>query len=98
MVMVKPAGPYLDVIATIRQHATVPVVAYQVSGEYAMIEAGVSAGWLDRRMAVEESLRALHRAGADLLLTYYAKRVAGWHRGLSGVRIDAVPEQPTARQ
>jgi porphobilinogen synthase len=76
MVMVKPAGPYLDVVAAVRQNVRVPVVAYQVSGEYAMLEAAARNGWLDRERAVLESLVAIKRAGADLVITYYAELLA----------------------
>jgi porphobilinogen synthase len=76
MVMVKPAGPYLDIISTIRRSAQVPVVAYQVSGEYAMLEAASRNGWLDHDRAVLESLVAIKRAGADLIITYYAELLA----------------------
>jgi porphobilinogen synthase len=76
MVMVKPAGPYLDVVAAVRKAVRVPVVAYQVSGEYAMLEAAARNGWLDRDRAVLESLLAIKRAGADLVITYYAELLA----------------------
>ena len=76
MVMVKPAGPYLDVIAAVRKEVHVPVVAYQVSGEYAMLEAAARNGWLDRDRALLESLLAIKRAGADLIITYYAELLA----------------------
>jgi porphobilinogen synthase len=76
MVMVKPAGPYLDVIRAVRQKTEVPVVAYQVSGEYAMLEAAARNGWLDHDRAVLESLVAIKRAGADLIITYYAELIA----------------------
>ena len=76
MVMVKPAGPYLDVLAAVRAAVDVPVVAYQVSGEYAMLEAASRNGWLDHDRAVLESLTAIKRAGADLIITYYAELVA----------------------
>jgi porphobilinogen synthase len=76
MVMVKPAGPYLDVIAKVREAVRVPVVAYQVSGEYAMLEAASRNGWLDHDRAVLESLLAIKRAGADLVITYYAEKLA----------------------
>lgn len=72
MVMVKPAGPYLDVVQDVRQEVQVPVVAYQVSGEFAMIEAAAGNGWLDREAAVMESLTGISRAGADLICTYFA--------------------------
>lgn len=78
MVMVKPAGAYLDIIASVRQHTTLPVAAYQVSGEYLMIESAAAAGWLDRKAIILESLTAIKRAGADIILTYYAKEVAQW--------------------
>jgi porphobilinogen synthase len=76
MVMVKPAGAYLDVIRAVRERVNVPVVAYQVSGEYAMLEAAARNGWLDGDRAVLESLLAIKRAGADLIITYYAERLA----------------------
>ena len=76
MVMVKPAGPYLDVVGGVRRAVRVPVVAYQVSGEYAMLEAAARNGWLDRERAVLESLLAIKRAGADLVITYYAELLA----------------------
>jgi porphobilinogen synthase len=76
MVMVKPAGPYLDIIAKVRAAVHVPVVAYQVSGEYAMLEAAARNGWLDRDRAILESLLAIKRAGADLIITYYAELLA----------------------
>jgi porphobilinogen synthase len=76
MVMVKPAGPYLDVLSAVRASVDVPVVAYQVSGEYAMLEAAGRNGWIDRDRAVLESLLAIKRAGADLVITYYAELLA----------------------
>jgi porphobilinogen synthase len=76
IVMVKPALPYLDVIRAVREAATVPVAAYQVSGEYAMIKAAAKAGWLDEKAAMLESLTAIRRAGADIILTYFAKAAA----------------------
>jgi porphobilinogen synthase len=76
MVMVKPAGPYLDIIAAVRSAVQVPVVAYQVSGEYAMLEAAARNGWIDRDRAVLESLMSIKRAGADLIITYYAELLA----------------------
>jgi porphobilinogen synthase len=76
MIMVKPAGPYLDIIAAVRAAVKTPVVAYQVSGEYAMLEAASRNGWLDHDRAVLESLTAIKRAGADLIITYYADRLA----------------------
>src|SRR5258706_16239285 len=76
MVMVKPAGPYLDVLAAVRKAVNVPVVAYQVSGEYSQIEAAARNGWLDHDRAILESLIAIKRAGADLIISYYAERLA----------------------
>lgn len=78
MVMVKPAGYYLDVLADVAAVSDVPVAAYQVSGEYAMIEAAAERGWIERRRAVEESVTAIVRAGADIVLTYWAEEMAGW--------------------
>ena len=72
MVMVKPAGPNLDILADVRAACDVPVAAYQVSGEYAMIKAAAERGWLDEARVREESLVAIRRAGADLILTYFA--------------------------
>ncbi|PAW61713.1 MAG: delta-aminolevulinic acid dehydratase [Verrucomicrobiia bacterium Tous-C3TDCM] len=80
MIMVKPAGAYLDIIAKVREQSTLPVAAYQVSGEYLMIESAAAAGWLDRKAIILESLTAIKRAGADIILTYYAKEVAKWLR------------------
>ncbi len=78
MLMVKPAGLYLDIIRQVRDRYEVPIVAYQVSGEYAAQQAAVERGWLDERRAALESLLAIKRAGADLIITYYAKAAAGW--------------------
>ena len=75
MVMVKPAGAYLDVISAVRQRSNVPVVAYQVSGEYAMIMAGGRNGWIDADRVIVESLTAIKRAGADLVITYFGERL-----------------------
>lgn len=80
IVMVKPAGPYLDVIARLRDETTLPMAAYQVSGEYLMIKAACQGGWLDEKAVVMESLLGIKRAGADMILTYFAKDVAGWIR------------------
>ena len=80
MVMVKPAGPYLDVIARMRDATTLPIAAYQVSGEYLALRSACEAGWLDEREAVLESLTGIRRAGADLILTYFARAAAGWLR------------------
>ncbi|EFL01786.1 delta-aminolevulinic acid dehydratase [Streptomyces sp. SPB78] len=76
MVMVKPAGPYLDVLAKVAESVDVPVVAYQISGEYAMIEAAAQRGWIDREAAIRESLVGIRRAGARNVLTYWAVEVA----------------------
>ncbi|AWB85282.1 porphobilinogen synthase [Mycetocola zhujimingii] len=78
VVMVKPAMSYLDVLADVAAMSDIPVWAYQVSGEYAMIEAAAANGWIDRRRAIEESLVSIRRAGADAVLTYWATEVAGW--------------------
>ncbi|MEI2731949.1 MAG: porphobilinogen synthase [Dermatophilaceae bacterium] len=78
IVMVKPALPYLDVLARTRAIVDVPVAAYQVSGEYAMIEAAAAQGWLDRRRCVLEALTSVRRAGASIVVTYHALEVAGW--------------------
>ena len=78
MLMVKPAGIYLDVIAKVRETSTLPVAAYQVSGEYLMIKSAAAAGWLDEKAAVLESLTAIKRAGASMMLTYFAKQAAQW--------------------
>ena len=78
MVMVKPAGPYLDIVRAVRDATTLPVAAYQVSGEYLMIEAASRSGWLDRRDVALESLVGIKRAGADMILTYHALDAAGW--------------------
>jgi porphobilinogen synthase len=80
IVMVKPAMPYLDVLADVRSAVDVPVWAYQVSGEYAMIEAAAAHGWIDRRGAISEALLGIRRAGADAILTYWAVEAAGWLR------------------
>jgi porphobilinogen synthase len=76
ILMVKPAGPYLDIIARIRDATTLPVAAYQVSGEYLMIKAAADSGWLDEEKVMMESLLGIRRAGADMILTYFAKQVA----------------------
>ncbi|KPL33721.1 delta-aminolevulinic acid dehydratase [Streptomyces anulatus] len=78
MVMVKPAGPYLDVLAKVAESVDVPVAAYQISGEYAMIEAAAERGWIDRDKAILESLTGIRRAGAQMILTYWATEAAQW--------------------
>jgi porphobilinogen synthase len=81
VVMVKPAGAYLDVLADVAAASPIPVWAYQVSGEYAMVEAAAANGWIDRDRAVLELLTGIRRAGADAVLTYWAVEVAGWLQG-----------------
>jgi len=78
--MVKPAMSYLDVLADAAAISPVPVWAYQVSGEFAMIEAAAAHGWIDRRRAIEESVLGIRRAGAEAVLTYWAMELAGWLR------------------
>ncbi len=80
LVMVKPAGPYLDVIRQVRDAVRVPVVAYQVSGEFSLIKAAAERGWIDERAAVLETLTGISRAGADLIISYFAPEVARWLR------------------
>jgi porphobilinogen synthase len=80
IVMVKPALPYLDVIRAVKEQTGMPVAAYNVSGEYAMIKAGAAAGYLDERAAVLETLTCIRRAGADIVVTYSAKDAARWLR------------------
>ncbi len=80
IVMVKPALAYLDVVRAVREAVTLPVAAYNVSGEYAMVEAAARQGWVDRRAVVLESLTAMARAGADLIITYHAVEAARWLR------------------
>jgi porphobilinogen synthase len=76
--MVKPALPYLDIIRRVKDEFRVPVFAYQVSGEYAMLKAAAHNGWLDERSAVLESLLAIRRAGASAILSYHALQAAAW--------------------
>ncbi|MGU3501230.1 porphobilinogen synthase [Mycobacterium sp. C31M] len=78
LVMVKPAMSYLDVVAAAAEISPVPVAAYQISGEYAMISAAAANGWIDRRASILESLTSIRRAGADIVLTYWAAEAAGW--------------------
>jgi porphobilinogen synthase len=77
-VMVKPAGAYLDVVRAVAQAVDVPVAAYQVSGEYAMVEAAAAHGWIDRQRIIVEQLTGIRRAGASMVLTYWATEAAGW--------------------
>lgn len=81
IVIVKPAMSYLDILADVAAVSPVPVAAYQISGEYAMIEAAAANGWIDRRGAIMESLLGIKRAGADMVLTYWASEVASWLKG-----------------
>ena len=78
MVMVKPGLPYLDIIRRVKEQFGVPTFAYQVSGEYAMLKAAAQNGWLDEQAVVLESLLSFKRAGADAILSYYAKTAARW--------------------
>jgi porphobilinogen synthase len=78
VIMVKPALPYLDVVRAVRERFAVPVAAYNVSGEYAMVKAAAARGWLDERAAALESLLAIKRAGADLVISYWTKQLTGW--------------------
>jgi porphobilinogen synthase len=80
IVMVKPALGYLDVVRTVKDHVRVPVAAYNVSGEYAMVEAAAAHGWIDRDRAIVETLTSIRRAGADIILTYWAVEAARHHR------------------
>ena len=76
--MIKPALPYLDVIRAARETFQVPLAAYNVSGEYAMVKAAARAGWLDERAAALESLTAIKRSGADLIVSYWTRDLAAW--------------------
>ncbi len=78
IVMVKPGMPYLDIIRRVKERFEVPVAAYQVSGEYAMLRAAIANGWLDEKKALMEALLCFRRAGADIILSYYAKQAAQW--------------------
>jgi porphobilinogen synthase len=78
IVMVKPALPYLDIVHRAKAETGFPIAAYQVSGEYAMLKAAATNGWLDERRSVLETLTSIRRAGADMILTYHAKEAAGW--------------------
>ncbi len=78
MLIVKPALPYLDVLSDVRQAVQIPIAAYQVSGEYAMIKAAGQMGWIDERRVAEESLLSIKRAGADMIITYFAPEFARW--------------------
>jgi porphobilinogen synthase len=76
MVMVKPAGPFLDIISRVKRETGYPVAAYQVSGEYAMIQAAADRGWIDRERVMMDSLLGIRRAGADIIITYFAREAA----------------------
>ena len=78
LLMVKPAMPNLDIIRAVRERFDLPVAAYNVSGEYAMVKAGARHGWLDEQAAALESLTAIKRAGADLVVSYWTKELATW--------------------
>jgi porphobilinogen synthase len=78
MLMVKPATPYLDVIRRVKEATGAPLAAYQVSGEYSMLKAAAGNGWIDERAAALEALTSIRRAGADVVISYYAKEAAGW--------------------
>lgn len=78
MLMVKPATPYLDVVRQVKDATAAPLVAYHVSGEYSMLKAAAANGWIDERAAVVETLTSIRRAGADAIVTYYAKEAAAW--------------------
>ena len=76
MVMVKPAGPFLDIIHRVKTETGYPVAAYQVSGEFAMIQAAAERGWIDRERVMMDSLLGIRRAGADIIITYFAREAA----------------------
>jgi porphobilinogen synthase len=78
VIMIKPALPYLDVIRAARERFDLPLAAYNVSGEYAMVKAAAARGWLDERQAALESLTAIKRAGADIVVSYWTKDLAAW--------------------
>ena len=81
MVMVKPGMPYLDIVRTVKDAFGMPTFAYQVSGEYAMLKAASANGWLDEKKVVLEAMMCFKRAGADGVLTYYAREIARWLKG-----------------
>ena len=78
MLMVKPGMPYLDIIRRLKDYSDLTIAAYHVSGEYAMLKAAVEKGWLNEKDVVMETLTCFRRAGADIILTYYAKQAAKW--------------------
>ena len=83
IVMIKPGMPYLDIVRRVKDQFAAPTFVYQVSGEYAMLVAAARNGWLDERAAAMESLLSIKRAGADAILTYFARQAAGWLRQMS---------------
>ena len=93
MVMVKPAMSYLDILADVAAMSPVPVAAYQISGEYSMIEAAAANGWIDRRAAITESVLGIRRAGANMVLTYWAERA---RRLAEGNPMNTAPESADA--
>jgi porphobilinogen synthase len=78
ILIVKPALPYLDLVRRIKDDTTMPLAAYNVSGEYSMLKAAIAAGYLDERTAVLETLTSIRRAGADMIITYHAKEASRW--------------------
>jgi porphobilinogen synthase len=80
IVMVKPGLPYLDVVWRVKERFSVPVAVYNVSGEFAMVKAAAARGWLDERAVVMETMMAFRRAGADMVITYWAREVLKWMR------------------
>jgi len=78
IIMVKPALPYLDIIYRVRQAINRPIAAYNVSGEFSMLKAAIANGWLEEKRVILEALTSIKRAGADLILTYFAKEIASW--------------------
>ena len=81
MLMVKPALAYLDIMRMIKDQFDLPLVAYNVSGEYSMVKAAAQQGWINEKAIVQEMLTGMKRAGADIIITYFAKDVAGWIAG-----------------
>ena len=98
IVMVKPALAYLDIILRVKETFGVPVAAYNVSGEYAMVKAAAANGWIDERRIVLETLTGIKRAGADMILTYHALDVARWLKTGLMTLIEALPEVPARRR
>ena len=95
VVMVKPALPYLDVIRRVKEATRVLVAAYNVGGEYAMVKAAAERGWIDEQATVLESLTAIQRAGADIIITYHAVEVARWVAGRHAAARTAQPSRWT---